>query len=133
MTVSERFYRFMTYQQVKPRRVEQLCGLSNGYLGKQRKNKGSFGGTVLHKIEKHFPQLNMTWLLSGEGNMMNTKYHEVNSEELTSVEENSVTYGVSNQEMIHLLRKQIHQLEAALVDKQKLIDIMEKQLMVFNQ
>lgn len=128
MTVPERFYQFMKQRQLRPRWVEQACGLSNGYLGKQRKNKGSFGGTILHKIEKQFPELNMTWLLSGEGFMLNTRYREVNSHFLTTVEENSISYAPIKSEMIQLLRKQVVQLEAALHDKQKLIGILEKQI-----
>lgn len=128
MTVPERFYQFMEHMQLRPRWVEKACGLSNGYLGKQRKNKGSFGGTILRKIEKQFPELNMTWLLSGEGIMLNTKYREVNSNFLTTVEENFISYAPINNEMVQLLKKQVIQLEASLQDKQKLIDMLEKQI-----
>lgn len=128
MTVPERFYQFMLHKQLKARTVEQECGLSNGYLGKQRKNKGSFGGNILRKIEKRFPELNMTWLLSGEGQMLNSSYREVGMHLLTSVEEESAPYGLIQQEIITLLKKQLHQLEAALEDKQKIILILEKQL-----
>lgn len=132
MTIPERFYEFMQHMQLRARWVEQECGLSNGYLGKQRKNKGSFGGIVLHKIEKRFPELNMTWLLSGEGFMFNTKYREVSFDNLTTVEENSVSYGPINIQMIQLLKKQVVQLEAALEDKQKLILLLETQLTATN-
>ncbi len=132
MTVPERFYEFMHFKQLKARTVEMECGLSNGYLGKQRKNKGSFGGNILRKLEQKFPDLNMTWLLSGEGQMLNTKYREVGTEMFDTVEEESMLYGSPQQEIIHLLRKQVEHMEAALSDKQKLILILEKQLVALE-
>jgi hypothetical protein len=132
MTVPERFYEFMHFKQLKPRAVEIECGLSNGYLGKQRKNKGSFGGNILCKIEQKFPELNMTWLLSGDGDMLNTKYREVRSLSIDTVEEESAFYGSAQQEIISLLRRQIEQMESALSDKQKLILILEKQLVAME-
>ena len=132
MTVPERFYAFMHYKQLKARTVEMECGLSNGYLGKQRKNKGSFGGNILRKIEQRFPELNMTWLLSGDGEMLNVKYREVNAQMVDTVEEESAFYGSAQQAIIVLLKKQIEQMESALSDKQKLIQILEKQLVALE-
>lgn len=128
MTVPERFYQFMEYKHLRAHKVEVDCGLSNGYLGKQRKNKGSFGGTVLRKIEKRFPELNITWLLSGEGEMINATSRESNIIMMSAVEEDSASYGLIAQELVPLLRQQVAQLEAALQDKQKLIEILEKQI-----
>lgn len=128
MTAPERFYQFIEYKRLRPRRVEIECGLSNGYLGKQRKNKGSFGGAILFKIEKRFPELNITWLLSGEGEMLNATYREVKMTMMNTVEEESVSYGLVMQELVPLLKQQIVRLEAALSDKQKLIEILEGQL-----
>ena len=132
MTVPERFYEFMHFKQLKARTVEMECGLSNGYLGKQRKNKGSFGGNILRKIEQRFPELNMSWLLSGEGEMLNAKYREVDEQMFDTVEEESAIYGSAQQEIIGLLKRQIEQMESALSDKQKLILILEKQLVAME-
>ncbi|MFZ6024836.1 MAG: hypothetical protein ACOYVG_10350 [Bacteroidota bacterium] len=128
MTAPERFYQFMEAKRFRPRWVEIECGLSNGYLGKQRKNKGSFGGAILSRIEKRFPELNITWLLSGEGEMFNASYREPKMETMNAVEEESASYGLVMQEIVPLLKQQIAQLEAALHDKQKLIVILERQL-----
>ena len=128
MTAPERFYQFMEYKRLRPRWVEIECGLSNGYLGKQRKNKGSFGGAILLRIEKRFPELNITWLLSGEGEMLNTTYRESKNQTMNTVEEESATYGLILQELVPLLKQQIVQLESALQDKQKLIELLEHRL-----
>lgn len=128
MTAPERFYQFMAFKRLRPRWVEKACGLSNGYLGKQLKNKGSFGGSIVSRIEKRFPELNITWLLSGEGEMLNAKYREVKMEMMNAVEEESATYGLVMHELIPSLKQQIVQLEAALIDKQKIIDLLEDRL-----
>jgi hypothetical protein len=128
MTAPERFYQFMEHKRFRPRWVEMECGLSNGYLGKQRKNKGSFGGGILLRIEKRFPELNITWLLSGEGEMLNATYRDVKTETFNTVEEESATYGLVMRELVPLLKQQISQLEAALMDKQKLIEILEHRI-----
>lgn len=128
MTAPERFYQFMDYKHFRPRWVEIECGLSNGYLGKQRKNKGSFGGAILLRIEKRFPELNISWLLSGEGEMLNTTYGEVKMETMNTVEEESASYGLVLREVLPILKQQISQLEAALLDKQKLIEMLERQI-----
>jgi len=128
MTVPERFYQFMAYKRIRPRWVEMECGLSNGYLGKQRKNKGSFGGAVLSKIEKRFPELNISWLISGEEEMLNASYRAPRNEIVNTVEEESATYGLVMREIVPLLKQQINQLETALQDKQKLIEMLERQI-----
>lgn len=133
MTAPERFFQFMAYKRYIPSWVEKECKLSNGYLGKQRKNKGSFGGAILSRIEKRFPELNITWLLSGEGEMLNTKSRAPKIEMMNTVEEESASYGLIMQEFIPLLKQQISQLEAALADKQKLIEMLEKQLKEMEQ
>jgi hypothetical protein len=72
--------------------------------------------------------LNITWLLSGEGEMLNANSRAPKIEMMNTVEEESVSYGLIMQELIPLLKQQISQLEAALADKQKLIEMLEKQL-----
>lgn len=128
MTVPERFYQFMAFKKIRPRWVEMECGISNGYLGKQRKNNGSFGGNILRKIEKRFPELNITWLISGEGDMITTNHRGLIPKTFSTVEEESASYGLVVQEIVPLLKQQISNMESALQDKQKLINILENQL-----
>jgi hypothetical protein len=57
--------------------MERTCGLSNGYIGKQDHGKGSIGSNVLAKIEKHYPDLNLIWLITGKGHMLSTQVFEL--------------------------------------------------------
>lgn len=49
---------------------EKAIGMSNGYLSSTLSNNRSIGADVLLKIMKAFPELDMGWLISGEGEML---------------------------------------------------------------
>lgn len=55
------------------RRVfEQNIGIANGYIGKQLKSKGAIGSHILKKILIQHPELNITWLITGQQKMVTT-------------------------------------------------------------
>ena len=66
-TVKDRLTRFRQYKKLGQGRFEKLSGLSNGYLTQLRKAPGS---EKLQRILCAFPELNRTWLLTGEGDML---------------------------------------------------------------
>lgn len=67
-TVKDRLTRFRQYKKLGQGKFEKLSGLSNGYLTQLRKAPGS---EKLQRILCAFPDLNRTWLLTGEGDMLN--------------------------------------------------------------
>lgn len=66
-TVRQRLIVFAMSQGLKIARFESMCGLGNGYVNKL---KGEPGSRKLEDILRVFPQLNRTWLLFGEGEML---------------------------------------------------------------
>ena len=66
-TVKDRLTRFRQYKKLGQGKFEKLSGLSNGYLTQLRKAPGS---EKLQRILCAFPDLNRTWLLTGEGDML---------------------------------------------------------------
>lgn len=60
---------FLNYKGLSQGRFEKLVGLSNGYLDKLR-HAPSVAKTQI--IIDTFPELNRTWLLTGEGEMLNS-------------------------------------------------------------
>ena len=66
-TVKERLIRFIKAEGLSVRRFEMLTGLSNGFV--KNMSKG-LGADKLRSILQVFPQLNSTWLLTGEGEML---------------------------------------------------------------
>lgn len=69
MAIKERMFEFIEYMNLTKKEFETASGLSNGYLNNC---KGNVGATKLEGILTAYPQLNRTWLLTGEGEMLVT-------------------------------------------------------------
>lgn len=74
-TAIERFVEFHKYLQLTemyPGRnvLEERLGVSNGYITKTFSKKSAMGSDLLERIIKLFSQLNIMWLLTGEGDMI---------------------------------------------------------------
>lgn len=51
---------------------EAYCGLCNRYITNAARNgKGSIGSDVIARVSRKFPELNVKWLCTGEGSMIN--------------------------------------------------------------
>jgi len=66
-TVRERLVGFLAYKHLSQGKFEQSVGLSNGFVAK-------VGDTIrannLKKIQEVYPDLNIPWLITGEGSML---------------------------------------------------------------
>lgn len=74
-TAIERFVRFHKHLQLTEmyagRNVlEERLGVSAGYITKTFARKSAMGSDLLERIMRLFPQLNIVWLLTGEGDMI---------------------------------------------------------------
>lgn len=68
MGVKERMIEFIEFLQIGQKKFADKVGLSNGFVN----NIGpSITTTSLNKIAKAYPNLNINWLLTGKGHMMN--------------------------------------------------------------
>jgi len=65
-----RLFEYLEYHKIKPAHFERDLGLSNGYLGTQRKRSADLGSTIVEKIMNHCNDLNLTWLITGSGKML---------------------------------------------------------------
>ncbi len=68
MGIKDRLYEFLAAKRTKPSVFERQCGLSNGFCGKV--GESITDGSLL-LISKAFPELNIEWLKTGSGNMIN--------------------------------------------------------------
>lgn len=69
MTVRERIKAFVASKSISVRAFEQRCGLANGLVNNITE---SVSNTTIDKISKEFPELNIGWVLTGEGQMLKT-------------------------------------------------------------
>ena len=66
----ERIALFIHFKKITPHAFEQKIDLSNGYFSKQLKHLGSVGSDILIKIHQAYPELDILWILTGEGQML---------------------------------------------------------------
>ena len=67
-TVKQRLIHFIEYKGLSKNKFEELCGLSKRYVSNI---SVSIQPDKAKKISLMFPELNMGWVLSGEGKMIN--------------------------------------------------------------
>ena len=63
---------FINYAGLSARQFDISIGASNGYILRMQKNKASIGSDVIENIIRTYPQLDVAWLLTGEGRMIKT-------------------------------------------------------------
>ena len=76
MGIRERLRKFIDYKGISRYKFYKDLGLSNGILDKE----GNIGSDKCEKIIYQYPDLNIIWLITGEGDMLynSTKNHNVN-------------------------------------------------------
>lgn len=66
-SVKQRIKEFIGYKRISTREFERLCGLANGYV---RSINKSILPDRLKSISLQFPELNIGWIATGEGEML---------------------------------------------------------------
>ncbi len=67
-TLQDRLKQFITSLDLSVLAFENECGMAQGTVNKMTENSRQ---RTLEKIRKHYPQLNMEWLKTGVGEMLN--------------------------------------------------------------
>lgn len=88
MSVKERIKEFAKSKKISIREFERLSGLNYGYVNAIRV---SIQPDKLEGIASHFDDLNVEWLLTGEGEMLKKKNNSI-------VSEPTVSYGEKESE-----------------------------------
>nr|WP_297702492.1 hypothetical protein [uncultured Eudoraea sp.] len=66
----DRLMQFIKFAGLSARQFDLSIGASNGYTLRMKKNNASIGSDVIENILKVYPQLNVVWLITGEGDML---------------------------------------------------------------
>ena len=83
----DRLFVFINHAGLSARKFDMSIGASNGYSLRMKKNKASIGSDILEKIIQRYPELNINWLLTGKGSMINSEFLNVASfDELNPLE-----------------------------------------------
>lgn len=68
--IIDRFDEYMSFRHLNDNRVTAQLGLTNGVIGKSRGEGRDLSKRVIEKIEKFYTDLNIDWLITGEGEML---------------------------------------------------------------
>jgi hypothetical protein len=126
----ERLALYLKTRHITPHSFEKKIHLSNGYFSKQLRNLGSVGSDILIKIHENYRELNILWILIGEGDMLVENYIHPETGEKIIVENNFKTY-VSDDSKLKLLEEDIQKMNFMIKDKEKIISLYE--FMLHNQ
>jgi hypothetical protein len=113
----------MAEKKLSAHAFERKCGIANGYLGKQIKSKGAIGSEILEKIHQQFVDLNLSWLLTGEGVMLLALAGNADDKGGGGqlVEEEGASYQILAKSLIASLQKQVTMLEKSNAEKEEAI------------
>jgi transcriptional regulator with XRE-family HTH domain len=83
MNIFSRIIEYIDFKGISKNEFSVKIGLSNSYMTKMAKSKGNVGSHVIEKIVRVYPDLNLYWLITGEGSMLkqdNTQPAAANSD-----------------------------------------------------
>lgn len=73
MCLINRIYQLSDFKGDSIYKISKDIGVSNGYFAKTRKNNGNVSSNIIEKIVSYYPDLNVEWLITGNGNILKTK------------------------------------------------------------
>jgi hypothetical protein len=117
----ERIAMYLQFKTITPHSFERKIHLSNGYFSKQTKNLGSVGSDILVKIHESYPELNMLWVLTGEGQMI---VDDLSENQVSKVNEFSSRYETESRKL-KSLESDLEKLNVLVKDKDKIIGLYE--------
>lgn len=87
LNVQQRLVEFIEYKNLSKNAFESVCGLSKRYVSNL---KGVPGQRVIKKISLNFPELSISWLISGEGEMIKSVKPDADVEEPVFVDAETI-------------------------------------------
>ncbi len=120
----DRILIFIKHSGISARQFDISIGASNGYTLRMKKNHASVGSDMIENIVRVYPQLNLIWLITGEGEMLKPGYEVLSTGELPADKQSEIERLVA-----HKIRQQHEaQLKDLLkevteeIEKRKLLD-----------
>lgn len=117
----ERIAIYLQFKTISPHSFERNINLSNGYYAKQLKNLGSVGSDILIKVHNHYPDLNILWVLTGDGQMI---VESDSASSISNIEDYPLRY-ISDNKKLKLLESDLEKLNVVIKDKEKIIGLYE--------
>ena len=115
----DRIMQFIKYAGLSARQFDISIGASNGYTLRMQKNKASVGSDVIENIVATYPQLNLVWLITGEGEMIKSEteilgFKQLSKDKQTEIEQliEQKIRARQEEELKHLLKEVTDEINA---------------------
>jgi len=121
----QRIKEYIDHKRLSIRKFEESIGFSNGAFSSQYKNGKAIGVDRVEKIVKVYSDLNPTWLLTGQGNMLLDGYEEVDGNTYSQLSEPAKEYQkeqIYKEKYIAELENEVELLKRELRQKQDIIE-----------
>jgi hypothetical protein len=120
----ERIAIYIHFKKISPHAFEKKIELSNGYFAKQLKHLGSVGSDILIRIHLAYLDLNILWILLGEGQMIKEEDCDIEKINEIILEDFTNKYATENKKL-KKLENDFDKLQTSLSDKEKIIGLYE--------
>ena len=121
--VKERLRTFIASKDMSVRRFEILCGFPNSFVSNIKRTTSP---ARLEVIASKFPELNITWLMTGNGEMLNTSYLE--NREVSHIDSESAELMQHCEKLIAQLEKQQSQIETLIEQNNRLLQLLQQKM-----
>jgi hypothetical protein len=120
----ERIAIYIHFKKISPHAFEKKIELSNGYFSKQLKHLGSVGSDILIRIHQAYIDLDILWILLGEGQMIKEEDRDIEKINEIILEDFTNKYTTENKKL-KKLENDFDKLQTSLSDKEKIIGLYE--------
>ena len=120
----ERIAIYIHFKKISPHAFEKKIELSNGYFSKQLKHLGSVGSDILIRIHLAYLDLDILWILLGEGQMIKEEDCDIEKINEIILEDFTNKYTTENKKL-KKLENDFDKLQTSLSDKEKIIGLYE--------
>lgn len=114
-TIKERFTLFLKYLGIGQGKFEKITDIGNGTINNI---KDGISTPKLAKISEAYPELNIEWLITGNGTMLKT----------SQVSEPQAPYGTNSGDYITMPREVWEVIQKQMNDTTRMIDMLQQEL-----
>lgn len=82
----DRFLQYLEYKGITENKATVDCGLSKGLIGQAKNGKSDLGSKAVEKVLMFYQDINKVWLITGEGDMLNTQTPAESPEEKSTTD-----------------------------------------------